>query len=301
MANVARTGSAALLIVTSLCVFAFALQATAGRPWPAQGETLALAGCLVLSVWSPRLGSRCPSCDRAASLVGALPVALLGAVIYAGLFTFAALGREPGLLRAGLWGATGAHAALVMMLWRTRLMCVPCVATALLAFAATGLDVARGGHGWELALAPIAALITLAAARQGRAWAQAASDESVQRLAARFAEEGVALAEGRVRVVVYERDGCEACAYYEEVVRPALIETLGERLELEERDVGKERAETPLFLVQGGAMVAIVAIVGIHREAGFERLLAEIEAAACGREEREAREARGAVRVIDVG
>ncbi len=255
-------------------------------------------------MWSPRLGSRCAACDQATALVGDLPVALLGALLYAGLFTLSARGREPGLLRAGLWLATGAHATLLWMLVRTRVRCAPCVLTGLLAFLATGLDVAQGGHDFELALAPVAAVLTYVAARQGRARAEAASAASVQRLAARFARELAPLAEGHVRVVVYKRPGCEACSYFDDDVRPALLEALGDRLELEERDVGTERAETPLFLVRGGATegiaasAAIVAIVGIHAEGGFERLLEAIEdAAAPGGG---ARGAGGGVRVIDL-
>lgn len=289
-----RAPYGAVLVLASLVVFARAAQSSAELSWPARGALFAIAGCLLLSAWSPRLGSACASCGRATALVGELPVALLGTLLYAGLFVLADLGDRGELLVAGLWLATGAHVALLAMLLRARVTCLPCAATALLAFVATGLTVAQGGgRAWALALGPVGAIVTLVAARYGHARAAAASAASVRDLAARFEAEEVAIPEGHVRVLVYLRDGCPACEDFEAELRPALRAALGERLHLEERDAGEERTATPLLLVRGRRTVAIV---GLPETGALERVLGAIDDAAAPA--RAASDAPEALRVI---
>ena len=96
------------------------------------------------------------------------------------------------------------------------------------------------------------------------------------RIARQVVKEGVAVAEGRVRLVVYKRKDCPLCSLYESSIRPAIEEEFGEVVTIEERDAGNEKTATPLIIISGSMWMSVV---GLSSEDAYSKLRMAIEAA----------------------
>lgn len=102
------------------------------------------------------------------------------------------------------------------------------------------------------------------------------AQQGAYRIARQVVKEGVAVAEGRVRLVVLKRKDCALCALYESSIRPAIEEEFGDVITIEERDAGNEKTATPLIIVSGSMWMSVV---GLSSEDAYSRLRIAIEAA----------------------
>jgi hypothetical protein len=62
----------------------------------------------------------------------------------------------------------------------------------------------------------------------------------------------------KVRLVVYKRPNCPHCLMYEAVIRPALEQTFGETITIDERMAGKQKIPVPFMVVNGALNLALV-------------------------------------------
>jgi hypothetical protein len=140
------------------------------------------------------------------------------------------------------------------LLLESTLLCWACIATAVSAFTASALSMmAAGGQHAAWALAALAAGFVLACLIivPARKLHQSQLRAGPYALAAKVLADGIEVPPGRVRVVVYTRKNCPSCSFYEIVLRPALEQDFGDVLSIEERDAGKEKVRTPLFVISG--------------------------------------------------
>jgi hypothetical protein len=236
-------------------------------------RSLALAVAAAGSLWLVLFQADCAQCSRAHQLAGALPLDRLGALFYPALLVAVRLDA----LHVGyaLAFAAGGHVALVAILARERVLCLPCVVTAAAAWLAFGLS-AR-------ALLPLIAVVVAAAGVAAAALsvpffrrvAEARALFEARRLALEWLAH--AGASDKVRVVVWKRAGCASCLFYESVWKPALAQDYQEAIAIEERDAAGLHIATPLILVAGSVRVLFVALTG--REDDYQRLQNAVEAA----------------------
>jgi hypothetical protein len=238
------------------------------------GVLLALASCVLLSTLSFAYAADCRSCKKGAALAGALPVAALGMIGYATLFALGRFAPGSSLLSLGVAAAAGVHVGLMAQLARARVVCVPCLLTAICAWTAAGLTVAVAPL--TLAIAVAGSVAALAATHLGRRLFELEVAANSLAVARRVAAEP-APTDGKIAIVVYKRANCPVCAYYEASVRPTLEEALGERVIFDEREPGRAPLVTPLLVVRGAASFAFI---GLSTETGCDAVLRAAELAA---------------------
>lgn len=246
--------------------------------WSGRAVIATLGGCLALSLWSLLRGSTCSSCSRTAALAGRLPIAPAGVALYASLLALAMLAKAAPALAIGLWAAVGVHASLLAVLYRARIACFPCIATAALAFGAlvllwSGADPQTALH---VGIGLLSGVVGWFMVREGRRLGALLDEAETHRMVRAVAAEPLALPEGRIRIVVYKQAGCPICAFFTAALRPSLEAELGEQVSFDERDVGDARIVVPLVIVRG---TSTVALLGVSPETGFEILKAAIEVA----------------------
>lgn len=218
----------------------------------------AVALAAVLSLWLGLFADGCRSCSRAARLVGSLPLASVGAAAYG--VTLAALVVLPAeYMRYSVYflaAAAGAHLHLLMLMLRSGQRCLPClcVAAAVMRAAVTAM-MAFGGSAVGASIALLSGLVVTrwltAAARRLDELELA---EGAMRLALRTLDEPLALTAGQALLVVYKREGCFSCVFYETAVRRALAQEFGAGLIVEERALGPaDNVGAPLFVIRGSA------------------------------------------------
>jgi peptidase C39-like protein len=214
----------------------------------------AIGFCLMLSVWSWTYTGACKSCGQTAAVVGTLPLAQIGSAYYAVLLILETSLNERALVNLGLLTASGVHLLLLVLLVQTRLFCLPCLLTATAAFLAASLSVAATGiHGWELLAVVGGFLLAFIVTLQARRLHEPELRARAYKLATRVIAEGVSVADGCARLVVYKRKNCPYCSFYETALRPAIEQDFGETVSIDEREAGKETIPTPLFVVSGAA------------------------------------------------
>ncbi len=206
---------------------------------------LALAGAL----WSA-LGESCGGCRASSSLLPGIPLAWMGVAYYVVLATTALRSGLSPWTKAGFFVASGVHAVLLTLLTQERIFCGGCVtagAAALIGGVASALIPPRVGR-WALAATVAAGLVTLG----GFVAVQTikAQDEArlVRELLADQRPEFNRA--GRVRLVVYEREGCKHCVEFEEQVLPQLKAAFGAVLEIDRRKATLIM-ESPTIVVLG--------------------------------------------------
>jgi hypothetical protein len=250
---------------------------------PATAVALAAVGaCLILSTGQAIYSTACRACTRGAALAGALPVAAIGAALYAALLAVRLLAPTSPLWPLGLAAAAGVHLALVGVLARARLACLPCIATALLAWTATALVAASGSATLSVRMAPIAAAgcgLALLATRHARRAFRLAVDDNSHALARRVIAEAAPPSDGSVHLVVYKRPDCPLCAFYEASVRPALEQQFDGQLSIEEREASGGPTETPLIVIRGRTDFVLF---GLAPETGYATIARAIELATDG-------------------
>lgn len=224
----------------------------AADPW--LRATVALAASL--SLWLALFGGGCRSCSRAARLVGSLPLAAAGAAAYGGMLAALVLlpGEHLGYCGWFLAAAAGAHLHLVALLLRSGQRCLPCFVVAAAVIRATIAAMLT------FAVSPLFMAIVLIFGYGVTRWIAAIARrfddlelaDGATRLALRTLEEPLADTPGRARLIVYKREGCFSCVFYETAVRRALAQEFGEALVLEERALGPaHNVAAPLFVVRG--------------------------------------------------
>jgi hypothetical protein len=234
--------------------------------------------CLLLSLWSWIYSSACASCSRVKQAAGGLPIAPAGAACYGLLFGLAAMLPPGRPLQIGLFTASGVHLFLLGLLWQSRLICWPCVATAVSVFAAGIFSIAGRADlsGWEgMAVSGgllLAALVIVPARKLYRLQLR----DTAYRLAVKVIGENVAVQPGRARMVVYVRKDCSLCSFYKTVLRGSLEGNFGDALSIEERETGREKVATPLYVISG----ALNIVAGeLPMERAYDDLLTAIETA----------------------
>jgi hypothetical protein len=213
------------------------------------------------SLWSWLASDHCALCSYARQLAGGVPLAAMGAVLYAGLLASAFVSVPPLVTSVAIGAAVGAHAALVRELAKAKVACGACLFVAACATAAAAVAIAQGaplvGLVAGAAAACVSVVIVLPAARAREKHIWRATAESLAK--ATFAE---SRSEGGVRVVAFTRAGCTACAFFHAAVKPALVATFGDAIVLDERPLGRERTVAPIVVVHGGRRALFIGMPG---------------------------------------
>jgi hypothetical protein len=214
----------------------------------------ATAVCAVGSLHSALFQSRCPSCNRAAALVGGLPLAWLGLVLHAGILAAAIAVPGPLPFAWGLSFAAGAHVVLLGVLARHRVTCWPCAVTGggalvgwLAALVAIDLTALRL---WPVGVAVVTAGAIAGLLEPARRLSRLRLDAGLMRLVQKVRRES-APAAGMARLLFYKRRGCASCAVFDAALRPVLAETFGERLQIEVRSASGLYLPAPTVVVLG--------------------------------------------------
>jgi len=230
-----------------------------------------LAGvCVLASLWMAAYPRGCRKCSATSSLSGVLPLPWMGVGFYA-LLTAAAWAGDGELARLGFLAAGGAHAALVGILFRKKIACYPCLATASVALTGVALTWSTGR---DFLLVPVMAVVTWSSLEFAVKTAQEKQRKTLEELEARVLTEPVE--KGRAKLVTYTRKECPICLYFKTAIRPALQETFGDALLFDDRDAADLPMGVPLFFISGAVRTKLNEIA---TEEMFPRLSAEIEAA----------------------
>jgi hypothetical protein len=243
--------------------------------------------CLILSLWSWAYSAACASCGKVKQAAGGLSLAQAGALFYALLLVLNTWAQVNTLLiQVGLLTASGIHLFLLGLLARSKLICWPCLATAISVFGASIFCVSPG---WQLLAVPGGLLLAALLIVPARKIYALQHLDAARRLAVEVFAETAAREPGRVRMVVYVRKHCPVCAFYEAVLRPSIEEEFGEKLSIEEREAGPEKVTTPLYVISGSMNV----LAGeLPTETAYDRLQTVI-GAAMGSEESTLKSAGG--------
>ncbi|HUJ20509.1 MAG TPA: cysteine peptidase family C39 domain-containing protein [Bryobacteraceae bacterium] len=217
---------------------------------------IAIGLCLIFSLWSGVYSGACASCSKVKQTAGALPLAKLGAAGYAVLFALAVLlPVNNTIVQIGIYAAAGIHIFLLGLMAHSRLICWSCVATALSGIAGAVTILESSETGWPALATPVGLLFAAAVILTGRKLFRYQSRVRAQEVAAKVLAEKPAIEPGHARIVVFVHEGCPACALYKAVIRPSLEADFGEVLAIEEREAGKERIGTPLYVITGAVDV----------------------------------------------
>jgi hypothetical protein len=237
--------------------------------------SVALAVAAAASLWVALFEASCAQCSRAHQIAGALPLARVGVLFYAALLVGARLdARVAGVT---LCTAVGAHAALVTILARERVFCLPCLVTAVAACSALALLLTSVPLAAGAALAAVGALAGARAVPFGRRLADERSLFASRQLALDWLRNATPPSSGQVRVVVWKRAGCAACIFYEAVFKPALVQDFEGLVSIEERDAERLPVATPLILVAGSVRFLFLSLGG--RDDDYAALQHAVEAA----------------------
>ena len=259
-------------VILAVCIGALRAQL-----WSTRFILSAIGLCLLLSLWSAVFSKSCRSCEHVARFAGDLPLPALGVAFYLALLV-AACGAPPTLVNGGLCFASGVHVWLITMLTRARVVCWSCVAMALTVWSAAALSAfTTGGVLWLAAASAFSGFaLAWVITSYARQLYQLQARQGAYRLAIQVAQEGDAVPTGHVRLVVYKRQDCPLCSFYETAVRPALEEEFGEVVTFEERDVAHEQAAAPLLIISGSICLSVI---GLSTEEGYTTAKRAIEAA----------------------
>jgi hypothetical protein len=188
------------------------------------------------SIWAAVAGAGCSACQDARSLVAGWPLAWIGVALYALISLLSASARRPAWTQAAFFAASGTHLVLLLLLLRHRLMCPPCIFTALAAWFGAAVTLAARRPG-ILALASLAVASSLAAI----AFA-AKSPPAIDSLPP--------VEPGHVRLRVYERPDCYECQMFEAQMVPQLLDEFGGTLVLA-RFPAPQDMSTPTLVIEG--------------------------------------------------
>lgn len=230
---------------------------------PGVGLLLAgIATALGASLWALSGSEGCSACLRSASLTGDLNLAAVGTGYYLVLIGLCAawLIRSKGQpdatsvplpLTLGVLLAAGVHSALLLLLVKNRIVCPPCLVTAVGALLACGTLLAQGRPQLRRAavILPLAAAVTFGGTRMLRARSQSDFVRQAKIAAYTVFEERRAVPAGRAVMVVYMRPTCHVCAEFKQQVVSALRNEFP-GLTVEERKAWKGLA-TPTTVVLG--------------------------------------------------
>jgi peptidase C39-like protein len=248
------------------------------QAWSGRVSLLLVALCSVLSLWSYAFSESCASCSRTGALVGSLPLAPVGAAFYAALLAVGVARSDFALFGAGIFFAAGVHLSLVALLLRSRLLCRPCIGTALFAIAAAALlaTYAAPPPTWAAVALFAGASSTLVITAHARKLYRLESHYEASKLARRVVAEGGSIPPGTARAVVYKRKNCPLCSFYEVAIGPAIKEDFGDRVIIEEREAVREKIPTPFVVITGTINLSLT---GLTTEDGYNRMKSAIEAA----------------------
>ena len=213
--------------------------------------------CIALSlcgaIWASIVGTECADCRAAGAMLhfGYLNLAIIGSVFYALLLgAMCAKGMNVWTLR-GIFIAAGVHLILLVVLLRQRLLCPPCLITALGAFAAAGLAWAHGkatGASNAAFALPLAAVLTLVAVVSEQQIAVRKNERLVRDLIVNLRKEPETT-EGETRLIIYTRPHCPFCTKLKSDVLPRALAQV-QKVHVEERDAPKN-LPTPTLIILG--------------------------------------------------
>ena len=214
----------------------------------------ALGLALVCSAWAAWGGSDCRSCQGAAEIFQGRNLPVVG-VLYYGLLLAVSIVAGPNVVvYSGVALAAGVHGGLLAILIQSKLLCAPCIATALAAAAALAFAVIA-----EPANVVRSSLILPGAALAVQSWvlvtgAVPAVTET-KASASRVAQEelsAVPVEPGKARMVIYTRPDCGYCIELERDIMPSLQSGFGSRLAVERRSAESlPGIPTPTIILTG--------------------------------------------------
>jgi len=229
---------------------------------------LARASILVAvagSIWATISMNSCAACRGAASAIGTHYLGVLGACFY-GALALLMFFRQPGrLAKWGIFFACGVHLVLVGILHREHLLCVPCLLTASAALIAGLTLLASDDFRWKVHTVPFftAFGLTLALATMQAKAQQQARLSDANALLVRTQAGNIAVANGKLRLIVFERKGCHYCEQFEQSYLPVLKQRFGAALEVEVRPAPAD-LPTPSFVLAGRQQQAIVGLPSLQ-------------------------------------
>jgi hypothetical protein len=215
---------------------------------------IALASATLFSAWAALGGRACGSCEAAAQIFQGKNLAVVGMAYY-GLLLLAALalGRSI-LIYSGVILAAGVHGGLLLILLHAKIVCGPCVGTALSALVALGAAIrCETWIAWRASwVIPGVALVVQSWLFLTAALPEAAlARESAERISEEEFQ-ATPVAKGQVRMVVYSRPDCGYCIQFDREVLPALVQDFGPHLQVERRSAENlPGIPTPTLILTG--------------------------------------------------
>jgi len=215
---------------------------------------IALAAATLFSAWATFGGRTCGSCEAAAQIFQGKNLAVVGMAYYGVLFLAAqAFGRSI-FVFSGVILAAGVHGGLLAILLHAKVLCAPCLGTALSALIALGAAIrCESWIGYRASwVIPGVALVV-----QSRLFLTAALPQAAEaRVSAeRISEEefqAPPVPRGQVRMVVYSRPDCGYCIQFDRDVLPALVRDFGPYLQVERRSAENlPGIPTPTLILTG--------------------------------------------------
>ena len=215
---------------------------------------IALASAALFSAWATFGGRTCGSCETAAQIFQGKNLAVVGMAYYGVLLLAAqAFGRSI-FVFSGVILAAGVHGGLLAVLLHAKLLCGPCLGTAVSALVALGAAIRCEtwiAYRASWVIPGVALLIqcwlfltaALPQAAEARAGAERISEEEFR---------APPVAPGHVRMVVYSRPDCGYCIQFDREVLPVIVRDFGPHLEIERRSAENlPGIPTPTLILTG--------------------------------------------------
>lgn len=199
----------------------------------------------------------CQECLAGAARISRLNFGAIGAIFYLGLLAALNVPQMARPAASALFLAAGAHLGLMSLLYRFEVACPLCLATGLgVTLGAVLLTAVSPGFrrtaGWFALLGFLGVNVAVAADRLiDLHQRESALSSAIEEARRRFTP-----ADGRVALVVFNRDGCPACREFREVYVPRISRDFGPTVAVSFREA-PARIPTPTMVVLPGTAVFV--------------------------------------------
>ncbi|HEY4328829.1 MAG TPA: hypothetical protein VGN88_03770 [Phycisphaerae bacterium] len=223
-----------------------------GSAWNAARIVACFAALIALgaSLWAAlRIGS-CGACHGASALIPEIPVAWIGTAFYALLAITITRQKHPRWIALGFFAALGVHTVLLALLVREQVSCAACIMAG--GAAMVGAFVNLAARPRPQVYLPLSAFITAGLVTMVGIGAEylVHTPRETRQFPQSVASQPASAAAGRVKLVLYERDGCKHCLDFEENVLPQLQQALGDTMDVDRQSAAIDM-ESPTIVVQG--------------------------------------------------
>ncbi len=210
------------------------------------GAALAALGA---SLWAALGIANCEACRGGSGLVPGIPVAWLGVAFYTLLASAIASRTHSRWATPAFFSALGVHAVLLVVMARQGRFCAPCAAAGAAAFLGAVISVTARPRP-RMGFAAGFFLATVIATSGGVMAIRAFQNGRETGLPLIVEIEQAAVPTARIKVLLYEREGCGHCLDFEQNVMPGLQQAIGTQVEFERLDPPIDM-ETPTLVVEG--------------------------------------------------